>query len=100
MLIMEDNPPARRLILAVQNFNQNQKLTATLDDKAKKLLPLKHIREDILFQPKKSSSPLELADFCAFIWKRFLQDQTDERFLQFFNPMRSQIVSFSLGTFS
>ena len=88
---MEDNSQSRQLLRSVQNANQDKNLVSDLDEFSKKFFPFKHIREDPLFQPKKPSNPLELADFCAFIWKRFLRNQNDERFLRFLNPMRSQI---------
>lgn len=94
IVIMEDNPPARATILEAQNFNQDPRNAVNLDPKAARLFPLKRIREDVLFQPKKQSNPLELADFCAYVWKRFLMNQNDERYLRFFDPMRSQIATF------
>ena len=90
LLIVEDNQSARDLIRKVQNANQDKSFV--IYDWEREFFPLKQIREDPLFQPKKPCNPLEIADFCAYVFKRFLMNHADERYLRFFNPLRGQVV--------
>jgi hypothetical protein len=94
MIIAEDNPVARSLIVKTQNANQSKKFVDSLDEKAKKFFPFRHIKEDPAFQPKKPAHPLELADFCAYVWKRYLMYDADVRYLPYFEPWRKQIAIF------
>jgi Protein of unknown function (DUF3800) len=89
MMIVEDNEQARKLIRETQNYHQSRKIVDIIDDaKAKKLLPLKRIKEDPLFQGKRQSSVLQVADFCAYVWKKFLMN--DVRYKRFLDPMKPQ----------
>jgi hypothetical protein len=92
LLVIEDNADARKLIRETQNYNQNANIIASLDETAKKYLPFKKIKEDPLFSPKKPSSVLQLADFCAYVFKRVQMNPNDHRYLRFANPMRQQLV--------
>jgi hypothetical protein len=65
---------------------------ATLDDDTKKHFPLRKIKEDPLFQPKRQSHPLIFADFCAYVWKKILMG--DRRYDRFFEPLRKQVIYF------
>ena len=90
MLIVEDNNQARRFIRNLHNYHQ-QNLMNPLDDNPL-MLPLRKIKEDPLFQPKKPSHPLIVADFCAYVGKKFLaEDKLHDRF---FEPMKNKIISF------
>jgi hypothetical protein len=91
MTIIEDNHNVRQLLRDVQKTHQRV-LENELDPRLKRLFPYRHIQEDPLFQPKTSASPLEIADFCAYIWRRFLNAQQDPRVLRFIDPMRGNIV--------
>lgn len=89
MMIVEDNDVARQLIRELQNAFQNKNL-AGLSEEEKKHLPLRSVVEDPLFQPKKPSSVLQLADFCAYVFKRILMKPADARYARFWEPMREQ----------
>lgn len=91
MLIVEDNNEARKVIRDLHNYHQYKNLTNSLDDDPL-MLPLRKIKEDPLFQPKKPSHPLIVADFCAYVWKKILAE--DKHYDRFFEPMRNKIISF------
>jgi hypothetical protein len=86
MTIVEDNSDVRQLLREVQKFNQNSQ-NLEPDSTFSYLFPFKHIQEDPLFQPKRSASPLEVADFCAYIWRRFLADPENERWVKHIKAM-------------
>lgn len=94
ILIAEDNTEAREALRKVHNAHQSENYIASVDRKARMFFPFRHIQEDPLFQSKRPASPLELADFCAYIWKRYLRDTKDARVKRFLNPIRPQLVSF------
>jgi Protein of unknown function (DUF3800) len=91
IVVMEDDNQNRSLLAEFQSKNQDRRLIDDLNDFSREFFPYKHIREDPLFKPKRSHSPLEIADFCAFIWKRVLRAPGDERFLPFLDQMISQV---------
>ena len=87
----------RSTLKEVQVHNQNtswldESWADEVDAKIHSLFPLKYIREDPLFQSKRSASVLEIADFCAYIWKRLLVNENDEKYHRYLTPLRSQIV--------
>lgn len=90
MMVVENNEQAKTLIRETQNYNQRPELVGELNEHERKLLPLKRIMEDPLFQPKRRSSVLQLADFCAYVIKRKLM--SDSRYDRFFGAFHSQIV--------
>jgi Protein of unknown function (DUF3800) len=92
MLVAENNDRAKRFIADVQRFHQDKRFMATLDDDTKKHFPLRKIKEDPLFQPKRQSHPLIFADFCAYVWKKILMG--DRRYDRFFEPFRKQVIYF------
>jgi hypothetical protein len=92
MLIVEDNDQARKNIREVHTYHQEKKLAQTLDENELKYFPLRKIKEDPLFQPKKPSNPLIVADFCAYVWKKYLMK--DQRYDRFFEPFKNKLVSF------
>ena len=92
MLIVEDNKQARETMRAVHNHHQDKKLALVLDEQTRRHFPLRKIKEDPLFQPKKPTSPLVVADFCAYVFKRILMG--DKRYERFFNPIRHHLISF------
>lgn len=97
MLVVEDNQQARRRIQETQRYYQRNDVVESLDDEAaRRHFPFRKIREDPLFQEKRSGSALQLADFCAYVFKRHLMG--DSRYDPIFNALRSQIVVFRDGT--
>jgi hypothetical protein len=97
LLIVEDNKQARETIRQVHNHRQDKKLAEVLDEQSLRHFPLRKIKEDPLFQPKKPTSPLIIADFCAYVFKRVLMK--DGRYDRFFNPIRHHLISFEPGWF-
>lgn len=97
LLVVENNDNARTMIADVQRYHQDKKIVDLLDAKGRLHFPLRKIKEDPLFQPKRQSSPLIVADFCAYVWKQVLmQDLRQKRFL---DPIRSQLISLDARKF-
>jgi len=69
LMVVEDNDQARSTIRNLQNYNQDQ-WRAISEPKHFEHFPLKKIQEDPLFQAKKRSNPLILADFAAYVFKK------------------------------
>jgi Protein of unknown function (DUF3800) len=91
MLVVENNDLAKKFISDIQRFHQDKKFAETLSPEARKHFPLRKIKEDPLFQPKKQSHPLIIADFC-YVWKRILMG--DKKYDRFFNPFRKRVIYF------
>ena len=72
MLIVEDNDRARRSIRDFQRHHQDPRNIDLIEERARKHFPLRKIKEDPLFQPKRRSSILQLSDFVAYVVKRAL----------------------------
>jgi hypothetical protein len=64
------------------------------DQTESKYFPFIKIKEDPLFQPKRRSSVLQIADFCAYIFKRYLMNQKEGLYLQFLGLFQDNIVRF------
>ena len=92
LMVVEDNDNARRLIRDTQRYHQDRDLSELLDAQVRKDFPFRKIKEDPLFQPKRKSSPLQIADFCAYVWKRILMNSTDPLYAPFYGAFREQIV--------
>jgi hypothetical protein len=90
MMIVEDNDQARQIIRETQSYNQRADLISELSERERMYLPLKRIVEDPLFQPKRKSSVLQLADFCAYVIKRRLMG--DARHDRFFGPLSERLA--------
>ena len=90
MMIVEDNDNARRFIRQFQNHYQQQEAVKTLDAEARKVFPFRRIKHDPLFEPKKRSSILQLADFWAYVAKRIAMNSADRRYRRFYGPMDAQ----------
>jgi hypothetical protein len=88
MLIVEDNDQSRSVLRETHNFHQQRNVADLLSMDARRYFPLRKIKEDPLFQTKRKSSVLQLADFCGYVAKKYLMG--DERYDRFFNPMRDQ----------
>jgi Protein of unknown function (DUF3800) len=74
MLIVEDNHQARALIKQTHIYHQDRTQPRFLDDGIAPFFPLRKIKEDPLFQNKKKGSLLQVADFFAYTFKRFLMN--------------------------
>lgn len=92
LMVVEDNEQARSFLRETQNYHQNPKLAETLDEETRRFFPLRKIKEDPLFQRKRSSSVLQIADFCAYVWKKYLLKDAgyDPRFI---DPIWGQLVA-------
>jgi hypothetical protein len=80
------------MISDVHRFHQHKRLRETLAENERRHFPMRKIKEDPLFQPKRQSHPLIVADFCCYVWKKFLEN--DRRYNRFFNRFRKQIIYF------
>jgi hypothetical protein len=92
LMVVEDNDQARTIIRETQSYNQDPRIRRELeiDEEARAYLPLKKIKEDPLFQRKKRSSPLQIADFCAYVAKRL--QMGDERYERVGFPLQPYVI--------
>jgi hypothetical protein len=87
MVIVEDNHRMRSHLRFAQNYLQSP----LHDDEQSRYFPLKKIKEDPLFQPKRPSSVLQLADFWTYIGKRIAMNPSDDRWHRFYEPMKPHV---------
>ncbi|MBI1649063.1 DUF3800 domain-containing protein [Hyphomicrobium sulfonivorans] len=76
MLIVEDNEQARKIIKDTQN---QHRLTSAVDGfgpEERKYFPFKKIKSSPLFEQKRDSPALQIADFCAYVMKRRAMNDT------------------------
>lgn len=97
ILIVENNKQTQETIRLVQKHHQDKNLDQLLDEQSLRHFPLRKIKQSPLFEPKSPTSPLVLADFCAYVFKRILMG--DRRYDRFFNPIRHHLVSFEQDWF-
>lgn len=90
MLIAEDNKQSRQIIKDTQRYHQNAANYDVMTDEERKYFPFTKIKQDPLFEPKKRLSILQLADYCAYVFKRFLME--DKRYNRFLDPFRGQFA--------
>jgi hypothetical protein len=95
MLVVENNDRAKAAMRHMHQWHQSKKILFVLDNFSRQLLPFRKIRQDPLFQDKRPSNALIIADFCAYVWKRILMK--DERYVRFLNPIKKQIIFFGDG---
>jgi hypothetical protein len=95
ILVVENNDRARSLIRNTHQWHQSKKVLEVVDEFGRQLLPLRKIRQDPLFQEKRASNALIVADFCAYVWKKVLMK--DKRYDRFFEPIKKQIIYFGDG---
>lgn len=81
MLIVEDNHQARLLMKQTHIYHQDRSQIQFIDEEISECFPLRKIKEDPLFQNKKKGSILQVADFFAYTFKRFLMN--DQRYIRF-----------------
>jgi hypothetical protein len=77
-IAVENNDRARRLIKNQHNFLRAPNLTL-LDEETRRRLPLKRIVDSVNFAEKLDSSPLQIADACAFAIMRRLKNRVERR---------------------
>ena len=92
LMVVEDNEQARTLIRETQNSAQNPMIVGEISEAEQWHFPLRKIKEDPLFQPKKSTNVLQVADFCAYVFKRRMQG--DEKMNRFYGPFKTKIIVF------
>jgi Protein of unknown function (DUF3800) len=97
MFVVENNEQAKALIKQTHNYHQEKRLDYILSDTDRQHFPFRRIKEDPLFQDKRPGSALQLADFCAYVFKRFLMNKTDSRYLRFFEPMKECFVDVAIS---
>jgi hypothetical protein len=90
LMIVEDNDNARRFIRQFQNHYQQRDIVKTIDAESRQFFPFRRIKHDPLFEPKKRSNILQLADFWAYVAKRIAMDSEDRRYRRFYDPMHAQ----------
>lgn len=90
LLVVENNERAKKIIRDTQEYHQDRRIEPLLTDAERRHFPFRKIKEDPLFQEKRRSSPLQVADFCAYILKRALMG--DNRFERFMGPLREKII--------
>lgn len=83
LLVVEDNNEARSVLRWFHRVRQDKSVAASFGSAR-----IGRIKEDPLFQQKRPSSVLQLADFCAYVLKRSLLG--DRRYDRFVDPMRAQ----------
>jgi len=76
ILVAEDNREARRFIKETHTRYQNKKIVEAADPWFGEHFPFRKIREEPLFQGKRRSNVLQIADFCAYVIKRHLTKDT------------------------
>ena len=94
VLVVENNDRAKKMITDVQRYHQEKKIEKILDAKELVHFPFRKIQEDPLFQAKRPSNPMILADFCAYVFKRFLMK--DDKYDASFEMFRKQVLFFDL----
>ncbi len=76
-MIVENNSDTNATIVRMQRLVRSPQALAQLQPDFHRLLPLRKIVEDPLFQPKMSSPILPIADACAFVFCRWLTKGRD-----------------------
>lgn len=92
MLIVEDNSDMRALIR--RTINDIQTMDAdNIPAHYKGVMPFTKIKEEPFFQGKRPSSVLQLADFCAYVFKRVMMNPDEQRYRAFFDPWHRQMIA-------
>lgn len=81
IVIAEDNQETRQFVSEQHRIHQQPSIAAALTEQEASYFPIRHIQEDVAFQPKRVSHPLIMADFVAFFAKRkLMNDPHADRF--------------------
>ena len=89
LLIAEDRPVVKETVRQVQSWAQNRTLPRRGDHQ--EYLPLRHIRDTVHWAGKRQSPLLQLADTCAFVIRRHLNEKRDIR--PFYDKIRPMMVA-------
>ena len=95
MMIVEDNDQARQHIRTFQQYYQKNSSLIEMDAEARSYFPFRKIKEDPLFQGKRPSSVLQLADFWAYIAKRVEMNPNHHFFFPLYEQMHPQVWELS-----
>ena len=90
LLIAEDNKEARAAMKSMINFNRDPANMHLLDESSHRYLPLTRIVDTAHFAEKLDSSPLQIADVCAFSIMRRLRRGDDCQ--RFYAPLEPNLV--------
>jgi len=91
-MVVENTDNARKMITDVQHHHQSKEMQLRWDSIGSVSFPLRKIKHNPHFEPKGVNSPLILADFCAYIFKKILMD--NKNYDQFFEPFRPLLIWF------
>jgi hypothetical protein len=89
-IIMENNDQARRIIKSIQQFNRDPTNAAVLTSLNFGEFVLSRIVDTVHFAEKSESSPLQVADACAFAIKRHLMKAPEAD--RFYKPLVRKMV--------
>jgi hypothetical protein len=92
MLVAENNDQARKFITESQRYHQDKKIVSRLTELERRFFPLRKIKEDPLFQPKRQNHPLVIADFVAYVWKKALMK--DSKYDRYMRELVKSVISF------
>jgi Protein of unknown function (DUF3800) len=99
VLVVENNDEARRMITETQiTYKSEASLRKAwggeLSERERKYFPFRKIKQNPLFEPKTPASVLQLADFCAYVFKKWLM--RNRHYDRFLNPLRAQFAAGSI----
>ena len=99
LLVVENNDEVRRLITETQNTykseaNLRKAWGGELSEREQKYFPFRKIKQSPLFEPKTPSSVLQIADFCAYVFKKWLMK--NPHYDRFLNPLRPHFAAGSI----
>jgi hypothetical protein len=90
LVVMEDNQQARRMIRLFHDFNRNPRHHPAMAASGFSKLIVTRIIDTVHFSEKTQSSPLQVADVCAFAIKRHLMKTPESE--RFYSPLRPWMV--------
>lgn len=92
MMIVEDNDQAHSMLKETQIYQQTRAAQAAKTPQERSIFPLRKVKQHPLFEPKSANSVLQLADFSAYVAKKYLM--ADHRYDRYFQPMVPHIIEF------
>lgn len=90
LLLVENNESHRNSLKRIQQDMQDKNKQRTITDEWEYYFPFQRIREDPLFQEKKPYSPLQIADFLAYVLKRRLME--DAHYFPYVESFWQQVI--------
>lgn len=88
MIIAEDSPKIRGLLKFFHSGYTDR--YAKVSEEDAKIFHSNHIIDTVHFAAKRESMPLQIADACAFVIKRYLMEKPDS--VSFFDVLRPQLA--------